>query len=102
VGGWLAIDAPTGEQAELSSVPQPHGFAGVAQWLESQPSKLAMRVRFPSPAPTKALVRAFSGQGFFAPRTHVPFLCPFRSGNSGHIGSTTVGSGLVGNVERRT
>ena len=25
--------------------------AGVAQWLESQPSKLAMRVRFPSPAP---------------------------------------------------
>ena len=26
-------------------------FAGVAQWLEFQPSKLAMRVRFPSPAP---------------------------------------------------
>ncbi|MEY4069126.1 MAG: hypothetical protein RLZZ332_1462 [Actinomycetota bacterium] len=25
--------------------------AGVAQWLEFQPSKLAMRVRFPSPAP---------------------------------------------------
>jgi hypothetical protein len=28
-----------------------HSFAGVAQWLEFQPSKLAMRVRFPSPAP---------------------------------------------------
>ena len=26
-------------------------YAGVAQWLEFQPSKLAMRVRFPSPAP---------------------------------------------------
>src|SRR5690606_1816223 len=25
--------------------------AGVAQWLEPQPSKLVMRVRFPSPAP---------------------------------------------------
>ena len=29
------------------------GHAGVAQWPESQPSKLVMRVRFPSPAPTK-------------------------------------------------
>ena len=28
--------------------------AGVAQWLEFQPSKLAMRVRFPSPAPLTA------------------------------------------------
>ena len=28
-------------------------FAGVAQWLEFQPSKLAMRVRFPSPAPKR-------------------------------------------------
>ena len=26
-------------------------FAGVAQWLERKPSKLKMRVRFPSPAP---------------------------------------------------
>ena len=29
-------------------------IAGVAQWLESQPSKLVMRVRFPSPALRKA------------------------------------------------
>ena len=28
--------------------------AGVAQWLESQPSKLVMRVRFPSPAPAES------------------------------------------------
>ena len=26
-------------------------FAGVVQWLESQPSKLVVWVRFPSPAP---------------------------------------------------
>ena len=26
-------------------------FAGVVQWLEFQPSKLAVWVRFPSPAP---------------------------------------------------
>ena len=28
-------------------------FAGVVQWLEFQPSKLAVWVRFPSPAPSK-------------------------------------------------
>ena len=32
-------------------------YAGVVQWLESQPSKLIMRVRFPSPAP----IASFSG-----------------------------------------
>ena len=38
--------------ATCRGVPQgPALFAGVAQWLEFQPSKLAMRVRFPSPAP---------------------------------------------------
>ena len=26
-------------------------YAGVVQWLESQPSKLVVWVRFPSPAP---------------------------------------------------
>ena len=29
----------------------PATYAGVVQWLEFQPSKLAMWVRFPSPAP---------------------------------------------------
>ena len=29
----------------------PVKYAGVVQWLEFQPSKLAMWVRFPSPAP---------------------------------------------------
>ena len=28
-------------------------YAGVVQWLESQPSKLVVWVRFPSPAPYK-------------------------------------------------
>lgn len=28
-------------------------YAGVVQWLESQPSKLVVWVRFPSPAPTR-------------------------------------------------
>jgi hypothetical protein len=32
-------------------------IAGVAQWLESQPSKLAMRVRFPSPAHSETATR---------------------------------------------
>ena len=36
-------------------------FAGVAQWLEFQPSKLAMRVRFPSPAPFASSLRHFEG-----------------------------------------
>ena len=30
-----------------------HSDAGVVQWLEFQPSKLAVWVRFPSPAPNK-------------------------------------------------
>ena len=28
-------------------------YAGVVQWLESQPSKLVVWVRFPSPAPNE-------------------------------------------------
>ena len=31
----------------------PANNAGVVQWLEFQPSKLAMWVRFPSPAPRR-------------------------------------------------
>ena len=30
-------------------------YAGVVQWLESQPSKLVVWVRFPSPAPSECL-----------------------------------------------
>ena len=30
-------------------------YAGVVQWLESQPSKLVVWVRFPSPAPEKSI-----------------------------------------------
>ncbi len=50
VGGWgtlrLSDDSP---RYDLD-----FDIAGVAQWLEFQPSKLAMRVRFPSPAPSEA------------------------------------------------
>ncbi len=41
-------------------------IAGVAQWLEFQPSKLAMRVRFPSPAPRVPSSVRVIDRGIFA------------------------------------
>ena len=35
----------------ISLLPRERADAGVVQWLESQPSKLVVWVRFPSPAP---------------------------------------------------
>ena len=34
-------------------------YAGVVQWLEFQPSKLAVWVRFPSPAPNRQFFGGF-------------------------------------------
>ena len=40
-------------------------YAGVVQWLESQPSKLVVWVRFPSPAPTECLGAHMRNRGTF-------------------------------------
>ena len=53
-------------------------YAGVVQWLESQPSKLVVWVRFPSPAP-KILIRK-NGDFYFLPLTS-SFLPQNKIGN---------------------
>ena len=66
--------------AEASAATLSAHLAGVAQRLEPQPSKLVVRVRFPSPAPVKVQLFSYACARKRGGRRLVPLSCHYLTG----------------------